>query len=265
MSNCLGSLAPIVVAVLAVGCTGNVVDEDEPSASTVQKGSSGFIEVGFVQSHATGADDVVCPYSHPRGVGIQYSTNADAFSTADLETWWGPTSYGAMALASDQSKTVWVGAMCMEDAGQTVVSKTVSSGTATANCPAGMIATGGGGNCWNGKLLRNRPTPDGTGETPIGWKATCTSSGVTAHVSCWDPTAWGGSTCHVVKRDESDGSAAVACAYGETALSVGAWCGNGGYIKDTAHNGSNSVRAWCSKDRVATTAICCPDIAVVNL
>jgi hypothetical protein len=55
-----------------------------------------------------------------------------------------------------------------------------SGRTATVQCDAGRVATGGGGACGSGEMRASRPVL--TGDTPIGWEVACSRSRTGQHV-----------------------------------------------------------------------------------
>ena len=66
-----------------------------------------------------------------------------------------------------------------------VVNSVTGLGAQTANCPAGEIATGGGGDSSNGLVATSRPVIGMTG-LPIAWTATAKDgTGMPANVTAW--------------------------------------------------------------------------------
>jgi hypothetical protein len=66
-----------------------------------------------------------------------------------------------------------------------VVSSVAGTGAQTATCPAGEIATGGGGDSSDGLVATSRPVINGAG-LPIAWTATAKlGTGTAANVTAW--------------------------------------------------------------------------------
>lgn len=140
-----------------------------------------------------------------------------------------------------------------------------SDGNHITHCPSGYVAVGGEGICAgsSAKLIENRPYPANAGDEPTAWKAVCSSGGVHVSANCvekggardWDD-------CKVRKQVNTNAPSALTwCQAGELAVGSGAYCGDGGHIKDHAVRPSmDNAAALCSEDRTSVYAICCPGV-----
>jgi hypothetical protein len=255
-----------------VACSGYdpaALDEEGEQLGAVQERQTGALKVGLVSAEHTEVVDVLCPNNYSAFGLVYWTEKSGGYNTADLETW-GQESLGAMLLGADKTDVMHVTAVCGETWGQTVVSKSSTTADATAVCPDGYVATGGGGDCWgnrSAKLYRSRPNPDSPGSTPNGWRASCSgATGITTHVNCLQVAAFGG-TCRTERKDEIDNSSGVGCKTGEHMTSGGAYCsGSGNYIRHTSIDRNiTAANASCHGNGVHAYGVCCTNLNYTEL
>lgn len=269
MTMTIRRTAGAFVALALSACVANTGDEidtiegaGEESARAVRQALTTPQLTGIWSSTSV----ATCPGSHPHALGSGAQTVGDG---EDLGAIRYPTSGTVEAeAAAGVENDVWSYAIC-SNAAATTVSTFDSDGSATATCPSGKIAVGGGGVCSSSgaRLYRTRPSPDTAGSIPAGWTSSCNTGGVTAYARCIDPDAtFDFTSCRTRKSGATGARRVVTCPSGEVAVAVGGYCGTGNIwaIGSGPGAGIDEGTVWCdtSTGTVNAYAICCDADAV---
>lgn len=266
--------ASVTFVASAVGCTAGVSEESKVGEwQTDQVTNELSVVATATIEYVLGLDNdgrvsARCPSDNPYALGGGHTTvdggmrvarpHVSSGNSVGIKTW---------SDASSNSGRVSAQAVCSIARPEMVI-KEDSDGDATAYCPTGQIAVGGGGHCYgDGVLRRSRPHPDNDEATPSAWRATCTSGKVKAYVNCRTPLAnFNFTGCNVERKDDNDENVHVSCDSGSNIVAAGAWCGGSGkhiVYADVDPDLKGGTMA-CSGSNIHGYAICCSGLEVKN-